>query len=189
MALAVRNGACLATLPVAYAFVVALRDVGSDTEMEALGILGDLLREAAFWIVVAAIFGAMLTRLPRPRPSTKALVVGIAFLSIHGVLTLGRWVAGGISPGPWLFRPLEVLLFLLVLAIVLEVRTLREHDVYWRHLPDYYGGSRTRGLISYAFPLVATIAALLQQVLSGNAAAALAKFFGSIPDLPGGPGG
>lgn len=182
---AVRWGGLLAALPVGYFLIVLLtRPEGVRSgQFAALRAFTGVAREAVFWLVLALVLGALLAYLPGARAATKGVALGLVYLLAQAVSAVVVEWTGGAAGHAWLFRPLQVLLFLSVLGVLLDVETLRRHGLHPRHVFDYYGTTRIRGAAAYLAPALLSLIAVGQQVVSGNAGQALLEIIRGLPTL------
>lgn len=188
---AVLLGGCIAALPFAFA-VGSLFAARGDIELSTgapIGILNlgqAMLYEAAFWLVAAFALGAFFTRLPGWLGVMKGASLWLFFAVPNVVAT---WLLPG-RPTDWVFRALELLLFLAVTGVALDWWTLKKEKIDTRQLSDHYQIKDVRVLLGYLSPVVLTIIGLLLQIQSGNAQDAVTDLLKGIPNfVPMQPGG
>ncbi len=180
---AVRLGALLSLAPVAfYAYVLATQRLGHDLSLDNDGGAADVLRssvhEILFWLAAALVLGILYPYLPGSVGALKGAALGVVYAASTG---LEMWILPG--GGDWAFRCLEVLLFLVVLGILLDAKTLVEHGASWRSLGKYYRVDEIRFSAAYVSAAIATLAAIVQQLNSGHAQNAIVQIIKSLPAL------
>ena len=142
-----------------------------------------LLYETAFWLVAAFVLGALY---PHLIGRTGALR-GAALAGVYAASqALATWILPG-RQAPWAFRALELLVFMAVVGIALDARTLRDRGLPWQHLVDRYQARDLRVVASYASPLLVSIILIVAQVRSGHAQNAAVEILKAIPGIPNVP--
>jgi hypothetical protein len=147
-----------------------------------------LANEAAVWVVAALVLGCLYTSLPGGRYGwVKGLSLALVFTLAEGTGLLARMLTGEDFGIEWLFRPLQVTLFLMALGIVMDARYTGWAGV-WANatrpsVKDRGWFRRIPGVVGYLGPLVVTMVTVIQQILAGNATAALTEIISALPDL------
>jgi hypothetical protein len=178
---ALRIGARLSLAPLAfYTYVLATTRLGHDLSLGSDGGVADLLRstahEVVFWLALAFVLGALFPYLPTATGIGKGLAVGLVYTAATG---LAMWLQPG--GGDWIFRGLEVVLFLVVLGILLDRETLVVHGKSWRFLIGYYRVGELRFSLAYASAALGALLAIVQQLHSGDAQGAITQIIKSLP--------
>lgn len=174
---ALRLGAVLAILPVAYTLWIVLSRVPRTLSPYA-GIapayaIGDVLSEILFWLIAAFAFGALFAYLPRRTGLFKGLSLGVLVLVPHALVAL--LLPGREAPAFWLFTVAEVTLFGMALGLLMDLATLRGHGIYWRHLLDIYRVRTLRAAFAYGVPVVLATVTIVDHLVSGRAGDAAAE--------------
>lgn len=183
---AVRIGALLSIVPVAYYVgVIVVNEIGDDLSATAdwgvLDLLVGLLAEEATWIVAAFVFGGLYAHLPFQQGPAKGAVLSLVFAA-------GLGLSAGLlhGDGSWLFRWLQMFLFLGVLGFLIDRRTVEEHGFYWRELFDLYRVREARFAAGYGSTLALALVGVFQQILSGDASQTITALIeaagGAVPD-------
>lgn len=178
--LALRRGVLVALIPLAYvawSFLSRLPPVLSPAATYAPAyFVNDLVSELLFWLTVALTLGALWAFLPGRnglfKAGSTALIVVIPHL-VAAILVPGRERVAS-----WLFIAAEVLVFATVVAVTLDLATIRPHRIYWRHLLDTYRVRSLQAALAYGIPLLVSIGVIIDHLVSGrtgDAAAELAK--------------
>jgi hypothetical protein len=168
--IAFRYGLRLAILPIAYVLLVLLRhDVGSVFDptygFELLPVLALLGSETALWLVAAYVFGCLFTWLPWGNGALKGFLLALPMIGGLGLLELCPLYAG---PTDWIFRCVEVLAFLSVLGVAMDLRTVKGAGLRERDLADLYQLRSVRfGIVNLA-PLLLAALGIYQQIRAGN---------------------
>jgi hypothetical protein len=182
--LAARWGLPLASIPLAfYLYILSSRrlvdDFSSRSYFGVLDVFQSTAYEVAFWLVAAFVLGALYAYLP----GTNGALKGAALASLYGLASgVAVWIlpSGGSA---WFFRFLQLFLFLGVLGIVLDWRTLAMQRLNWRHLVDHYQLRDVRVAVGYLAPAIGALIVLVGQLQSGEAGDAITQFIKSIPSL------
>jgi hypothetical protein len=167
---AVRWGALLAVVPLAYYLYVFFSRLGSTLAFEPgfrpLGALVGLAAEVAFWLVGSITFGALLPHLPGRNGIVKAL----SLWSVYLVASLVAVVAAHEHyNAQWSFRAFEFLLFLIALGVTLDWKMLGIRRATLSQLLDYYQLRDVRAVATYAAPVILSTVVIAQQLLTGEA--------------------
>src|SRR6266511_3722154 len=180
--LAMRWGLLLAAFPLTfYAYVLVSRrlatDFSSGSFFGVIDVFQSTAYEVAFWLVAAFALGALYPYLLGRNGAIK----GAALASLYGA---ARGLAVLILPGggsAWFFRFLQLFLFLAVLGIVLDWRTLVLHRASWRQLIDHYQVRDLRVVAGYLAPAIGALIVIADQLHSGQASDATSQLIKSIP--------
>jgi hypothetical protein len=189
---ALTYGLLLAIVPlVYYAYVVASRqllpDISSNAYLGVFDLVNSMAYELAFWAVAAFVLGALYPYLPGANGALK----GATLAAVYGVANgLATWLLPG-GGSDWFFRFLQLVLFLSLLGIVLDWRTLAVNRIGWRHLIAHYQVRDIRVIAGYLAPAVGALIVIVAQLRSGQAGDAVTQFIKSIPTFvpPPPPGG
>jgi hypothetical protein len=184
----VRVAAKLAILPVSYFTYILVTNLFYVFRWQYgwpyLDAAASLFGEIAFWLAAALVMGCLYPYLPGRNGVLKSLVLTAIYAT---TLAISARLLGGGSG--WIFRSLELLLFLAALGVSLDWMTIVRAGLYWRHLPELYRLRDVRVLAGSASSLLLALLAIGQQVLSGDAQRAvieIIKSFASLaPQLPG----
>jgi hypothetical protein len=183
-----RTGVVLALLPVGFfLYVVLTRDVkglvAPQSYFEVLNIVGYFLDEVAFWLVAAFVFGCLYAYLPGSNGVLKGTALAVVYALSSGVaMLLNTWLGADVGT-TWLSRPLQLFLFLVSLGVLVDLRTLRSHGIYWRNLISLYNLGDFRIAITYLSPLLIAIFTIGQQLFSGAAQDAVVQIIKTIPSI------
>ena len=167
----------LSVVPVAYLIwgtLIALPKNGSQP-IDASIVLSQAVSEIVRWMLTGWLYGLLLPFLPGRVGPVKALwLSGAWFAASVPVVILDIWT--GADPGRvWLFPGLQLLVFLTVLAVLMDLSTIRAWaggpstwDAGWSALLEVYNFEGARKVVLYAAPAVAAVIAIGQQVVSGT---------------------
>jgi len=168
--IAFRYGVRLAILPISYVlFVLIKHDAGSVFDpvygFELLPVLSLLGSEIALWLVAAYVFGCLFTWLPWGNGALKGFLLSLPVIGGFGLLELCPLYAG---PTDWIFRCVEVLAFLSLLGVIMDLRTVRKAGLRERDLGELYQLRSVRfGVVNLA-PLLIAALGIYQQIRAGN---------------------
>lgn len=182
---AVEVGAVLALLPVGYFVLAALTDLPARASFgpSFAFLIAGAMHEAGRWLATAWLFGAAYTRLPgRTGPEKAAAMVFAWFVGAGTVEVLNRWVSEG-SSREWAFPGLQLILFLLVLAVLFDRLTLATQNKSWKDLQDVYGIHRLRGAFAYLAPAVLAVLGIAEQVQNGSGAGFVQNMLSGVGSL------
>jgi len=167
---AFRYGARLAILPIAYVlYVLVKREFGSVFDpvygFELFPLITLLGSEIALWLIVSYVFGCLFTWLPWGNGALKGLLFSLPVVGGMGLLELCPLYAG---PSDWIFRCVEVLAFLSVLGVLIDLCTVRGAGLRERDLAELYQLRSVRfGVVNLA-PLLLAAFGIYQQIRAGN---------------------
>jgi hypothetical protein len=155
----------------------ALVWLSPQTDFGVFYLLSGLLREIVFWLAAAFVLGCLYPYLP----GTNGVLKGAFLAGIWIVSVLARELIGSGEDTGWIFRSLQLLLFLTLLGAGLDLQTLLRNGIYWRSILDYYQLRDVRTVIGYVSPLILALIAIAQQLLSGQALEAITEIIKSLP--------
>jgi len=172
----------LALFPVVFYLYVlfsknALVWLSPQTDFGVFYLLSGLLREIVFWLAAAFVLGCIYPYLP----GTNGVLKGAFLAGIWIVSVLARELIGSGEDTGWIFRSLQLLLFLTLLGAGLDLQTLLRNGIYWRSILDYYQLRDVRTVIGYVSPLILALIAIAQQLLSGQALEAITEIIKNLP--------
>ena len=171
--LAARIGAILTILPVSYYLYVLvtarLRDLLATHPFGLFDIFQGLVSEVAFWLVAAFVMGLLYPYLWGRNGAIKGAFLTLVYAIGMGLVALAQALFSQAGSASWLFRLLQLLLYLVALGVLMDWTTLKEHHIYWKQLLDHYNLQDTRILVGYLSPLALALLGLAQQILSGAA--------------------
>jgi hypothetical protein len=173
-----------AAIPIGYyLYVLFSQRLAHDLSPWNSAGLPDLLRsvvhEVLFWLAASFVLGAVFPYLPGTRGGLKGAALGGFYVAVLG---LSVWILPG-NGGDWFFRAFEVFLFLLVLGVVVDWRTLSEHKIGADFLQQYYFLKDVRYVAGYASTATASLVVIVQQLQSGQAHGAISQVIKSLPAL------
>jgi hypothetical protein len=182
---ATQAGAILGIVPVAYYLSVVLEkgldQSGPRGSSTTLSGLVSLSHEIAFWLFAAFCLGGVLSLLPRSASVLKGLLLAAIFAAFAG---LGAAVAPAPDEVDLRFRIFELLLFLMLLGLWLDLNTVGRWQ--WRWLRVLYRLQDVGPAVAYAAPVLAALIVIAQQVLSGDAQQAIQETVSRGPTfIPG----
>jgi hypothetical protein len=138
------------------------------------------------WTVVAGAFALLFPVLPGSVGPVKGLVVA----GIVGVpwAVAAPLVGGTGGSGGWPFAIAELALVLVVLGLVLDHRSVVAARMQPRQLLDLYRVTSVRAGLAYLSPLLVLVAAVIQQLLAGDAGSAVGNLVRNASSLLPGSG-
>ena len=175
--LALAWASLLSVVPVAYLVwgtLTALPKNGSQP-IQASFVLSQAVSEVVRWTLTGWLYGLLLPLLPGRVGPVKALwLSGAWFAASVPVAIVDVWT--GADPGRvWLFPGLQLLLFMTVLAVLMDLSTVHAWAggrlplaSNWSTLLKVYNFENARQVALYAVPAVAAVIAIVQQVISGT---------------------
>jgi hypothetical protein len=179
---AVDIGWKIALFPVVFYLYVlfsenALVWLSPQTDFGVFYLLSGLLREVVFWLTAAFVLGCMYPYLP----GTNGVLKGAFLAGIWIVSILARELIGLGDDTGWIFRSLQLLMFLTLLGAGLDLQTLLRNGIYWRSILDYYQLRDVRTVVGYLSPLLLALIAIAQQLFSGQALDAITEIIKNLP--------
>jgi hypothetical protein len=180
-----RVAAMVAVVPVSYFLWETLGTLGSHLAWStgALLVLIGLLIEATRWIAAGLALGFLRGRLPGRIGPAQALVLA------------GAWVASALAPTALaralevdaaqqlVYRSAQLALFLVVVAVAVDIRTLRAAGGSWRDLQQVYALRGYGEVVAALAPALLLILTLTQQVLAGSGLDVAEAFLGGIGNV------
>jgi|GEM_PF-3354903 len=186
--IALRVGALLAVVPVAYVVVAILRfNLGWIADpvvgTELLVVLWVLGGELALWLSAALVFGLLFSWLPTGNGVLKGFLLSLPVFAGLGLMQLCPLYSG--SPD-WWFRCAEVLVFLSVLGLAMDLRTARASGRSGREVAALYRSRRLGYGLAVAVPLLVAAFCVYQQFGAGDPQDAVRVTLEALPgQLPG----
>jgi hypothetical protein len=185
----------LSVIPVAYLVwgtLTALPKNGSQPA-DVTFVVSQTVTEIVRWTLTGWLYGLLLPVLPGRIGPVKALwLSGAWFAASAPVAIVDHW-AGGDPGRVWLFPGLQLLLFLTVLAVLMDLSTVKAwaggrlfSAANWSTLLKVYNYEDTRKVALYAAPAVAAIVAIGQQVVSGTGLDFVTSLLSGAQSLLGG---
>jgi Family of unknown function (DUF6185) len=165
---ALRVGAALATLPVAYYVLTSLNHIGGRQldQTVALVVVGGLA-EIARWLVTAFAFGAFYPYLPGRNGPTRGLSLAVVIAIALAVVSGAQHLAVPHSANPWGFTVWEFAVYLVVLGVLVDARVVLRQHRNWRLLLSFYNVDGVRSAVGYALPLSIALVGLGAQLING----------------------
>jgi hypothetical protein len=182
--IAMRFGALLSVVPLGYYLYVLFsqrlaHDLSPWNSAGVPDLLRSIVHEVLFWLAAAFVFGAVFPYLPGTRGALKGSALGGFYFAVLG---LSVWLLPG-NGGDWFFRAFEVFLFLVVLGVIVDWRTLSERKIGAGFLQHYYLLKDVRYVAGYASTATASVVLIVQQLQSGQAHGAISQVIKSLPAL------
>lgn len=161
--------ALLPTLATTLGVIGAIRHQ-TDSASAPVALVLSILVEAARWITLAFVFGALHRLLPGRYRPIKAAWLATLIIVANAVPQLGVLAAGGRFDGLLLYRALQVALYLVALAVLADHRIIRRHGGALADLPEVYGLTTSVRLALAITPIAALTSTLVYQIISGSPA-------------------
>jgi Family of unknown function (DUF6185) len=181
----VEIGAIASIVPIAY-FGWGVLDTLPSTTRDGGGsayLAAAIVTEVARWLASAAVLGLLYTRLPGRTGPTKALSLSCLWFATSAIVELlSRW-AGHSGGRAWTFPALQLLLYLVVVAVAYDYGTIRAANGGWADLQVVYGIDRTRQFAAFGVPATLAILAIAQQVASGTGIDFVKGVLENVPKL------
>jgi hypothetical protein len=164
---AVRLGAWLAIMPIAYFLYVFLSSQGAGgwslgTPFAIVGIVSALTYEVAFWLVAAFVFGCLYPYLRGQNGLFKGMALAAVYIGANAAAAL----LGIPGNALWQVRSFQLLLFLMLLGGWMDLKSLEAEGSTWRELVALYELSNATNLTRQVLPLVIALAGVLAQLYS-----------------------
>ena len=180
-ALAARWGALFALIPISYyVYVLGTTEIedaiSGETVFGGATVVVALLSDIAFWLVAAFALGALFPYLRGSNGPTKALTLALVYGAARGLAAL---VLNDVD-GAWIVRFFQLVLFLVILGVCLDLLTLRASQVDWHHLRTLYDLENTRSMVGFLAPLIINIAVVVENLVSGQAREAIVKIVSQL---------
>jgi len=182
---AAKTGAVASLAPLAVYCYVLLTRVPSEvsTFLGSVDIVRGLLQEVAFWLIAAFVFGCAYAHLPGENGMLKAITLTAVYVVAGGAGALVSSWSGNPPQLGWVFRGWELLLFLSIIGLWLDRKTVISGGLYWRDVLDSYRVRPARAVVTYLVPLIVSLIGIGQQLLSGDAHTALVEAVNSLSNL------
>jgi len=177
---AVRYGIYLAALPIGYALYVTLtKSLHSSTSyVSVIDVAGAILTETAFWTTAAFTLGALLPYLPFRNGVLKGATLAVVWATAVLAGSLATTSGDRVDPS---FRFFELLMFLGLLGLLLDLRTVGAKG--WDGLIALYSAGQTRIALGYLAPIAGAAYVIGAQLLSGDAQHAIQEALNRAPSL------
>ena len=175
----------LAVVPVVYFAWTTLGELGEHLQQGVgpLLIFTAILAEAARWTVAGFIFGYFYPLLPSRIGPIKALWFA-------GLWTLGGLASAAVARAldldlsqPVLYRSAQFALFVIVLAVLIDVSTIRSAGGSILDLKKTYALQNYSEIAAAVAPALLLTLTLAQQVMAGSGLDVAKTFLGGIPTL------
>jgi hypothetical protein len=159
-------------------------DLSATADWGIVDLLVGLLAEIGTWLAAAFVFGGLYAHLPFRQGPAKGAVLSLVFGA-------GLGLSAGVLEGDssWLFRWLEMFVFLGLLGFLIDRKTLECHGFYWRELFDVYRVREARFATGYVSTFGLALIGLAQQILSGDASQTITTIVeaagSAVPDPTG----
>jgi hypothetical protein len=180
-------GTALAIVPVGYFLWTTLTVVGDRLTWSSglLFLMISVSLEGTRWLVVAFCFGALHRLLPGRTGLTKSFALSAVWLAatLAGELTSRALGAGGDQL--WLYRSLQLVVFLIALAVAYDLMTVRDGGGGWRQLRRLYSVESYTDLTGTTVPVVLAVVALGQQLVTGSGADVAEAFLSGLGSIFG----
>jgi hypothetical protein len=169
---AARIGSLLAIIPVSYYLWDAVQEVPSRLRFSTglLVLLVAALLEVARWVWTSFAFGVLNGVLPGRSAALKGIVFALMWLAGALLVQLVTGWSGGATGQPWLYRFLQLFVFLTVLGLLFDLSAVTNAGGTWRRLRDILGLHNYRELVVALIPIALALVALVQQLVSGSGA-------------------
>jgi hypothetical protein len=185
--IALSCGARIAVLPLAYfALILFQQDLGSVFSpyygIELIQVIGLIATEVALWLVAAYAFGCLFSWLPWGNGAMKGLLLALPVL-VGVALSMRCPLFAGSTD--WVLRAFELLFFLSLLGLWMDIRTVRRVGLRWRDLTELYQVGYL-GVVNLV-PLLVAALGIYQELRSGNNPQQAIE--DAVKQLPGAAGG
>lgn len=186
--LAAKIATVIAIVPVTYFVYTALKSLPRNLhyQTDAISVAAGIIAQAVGWIVIGVVFSIINNRLPGGNGPVRAFIVSALWFAVGTIgLMLEGWLHDPVN-GSWAFFGLQLLLFLLAFSAVWDACILGK--LSWSSLDqlrDAYSLQRVRTVALYGAPLLLTIIALGQQVLSGSGVQFVQSALNAVPTIFG----
>jgi len=170
---AVRTGAFLAVVPIAFFVYVFITSQGAggwslSTSFAITGLVTALTYEVSFWLVAAFSLGSLFPFIPGHNGPVKGAVLAAIYIGAHA----GAALIGIPGNALWQVRSFQLLLFLMLLGALLDHKTVEAAGFHWGELMALYDLPNTSTLVTQVLPLVGSVIAVVGQLLFGQTQAA-----------------
>jgi hypothetical protein len=120
-------------------------------------------------LVAALAFGWFYPYLRGQNGLVKGVVLGGVYLVAHA----GASLVGAVGDTHWQVRSVQLFLFLMLLGVLLDARTVESAALPWHYLLGRYKVQEAKAALAYATPLIGLLLVLGQQIATGEAAQAV----------------
>jgi hypothetical protein len=167
---AARIGSVLALIPLSYYLWDAVQELPDRLKWGSglLVLLVTALLEVARWVAVAFTLGALNAVLPGRSASVKGALLSLLWLAAALIMQVAAAWSGGVTAQPWLYRFLQLFVYLVALGILLDYASVREAGGTWRRLRDLLGVANVKELSLAIIPVALALLGLVQQLASGS---------------------
>jgi hypothetical protein len=180
----------LAVLPVLYFAWTTLGELGESVRLgyEAVSISVAVLTETSRWIVSGFLFGYFYRALPGRVGPVKALwFAGLWTLSCLAPTALARSMGLDVSE-QFIYRSAQFALFVIVLAVFIDLATIRSAGGSVRDLQKVYALQNYGQIVAAVAPALALAVTVVKELMAGSglevANAVLSGISAVIPSFP-----
>lgn len=179
-------GVVLAVLPVGYFVGAGLAVLPQNVRFGSgpLHLLMSACAEMVRWTGTAFAFGALYPVLPGRIGPTKALSLGGLWFAAAGAVEVVRQWTHFATGRNWVYPGLVLVVFLLVLSVLYDVRTLARAEGTWRRLQDLYRIRRRSDLLAYLVPFGVAVVGVAQQLVAGNGFEVVKQVLSALAPTP-----
>jgi hypothetical protein len=180
--IATHDGLVVAIAPLLFfAYVFFSKSLVHDVSPWNIAGLFDVLRsvvhELLFWAVAAFCLGGLFAWLPGRWGAVRGALLGLLYGAAQA---FSVWLLP-VSPGDWMFRAFELLVFLVVVGVVIDWRTLQRSGRPASDLIKYYRVNDLRFTAGYASAAIGSLVLISQQLQSGHAQNAIVQVVKNLP--------
>ncbi|HEU5107606.1 MAG TPA: hypothetical protein VFT95_03435, partial [Micromonosporaceae bacterium] len=160
----------LAIIPVSYYLWDAVQEVPGRLRFSTglLVLLLATLLEVARWVWASFAFGVFNGVLPGRSAGLKGIVFALLWLAGALLMQVVVGWSGGATGQPWLYRFLQLFVFLTVLGLLFDLSAVTRAGGTWRRLRDILGLRNYKELAVALVPVALALVALVQQLASGS---------------------
>lgn len=167
---AAQVAAVIAIVPVVYILWTALKQFGDqlNTSTEYLTVALLALVELVRWLVSGFLFGYLYRKLPGRIGPIKALsFAAIWVCSCLGPLVIAQISDSGVNQQV-IYRSAQTALFSIILAVIIDLQTIRSANGTWRDLRKVYDLQNYGEVVAALAPAVLLVLTLAQQINAGS---------------------
>ncbi|MEV4316670.1 DUF6185 family protein [Actinocrispum sp. NPDC049592] len=169
---AARMGIWLSTVPVGFFLWNLVQALPQNLAWSSglLAMIVAAVTEIFRWVVAAFVFGALYAVLPGRLGAVKGAVLALIWL-VAALTTevVDVWLEAP-ADVPWLYRFLQLFVFLAVLGTWYDLKTVHDAGGSWHRLRELSGLSTYTEMITYLAPVALAVIALVQQAGTGSGA-------------------
>lgn len=167
---AARIAGAVSVVPVFYFVWTAFEgfDIGMSSGWQAFLIVIALLSEAARWLVSGFIFGYLYAILPGRGGPVKALAFASIWALSSVLPVLIARAADVDNLQQVIYRGAQFAIFIMVVAVIYDLATLRLAGGSWRDLQKAYALSNYGELVAAIAPFLLLAVTLAQQIAAGS---------------------